>query len=73
MIAEYQLFRMWMTYPWFQLMDISPDRPAEFYSLAQANYVKFFQAGDTTPRAMLMALQKVMARHWVFADAAQRR
>jgi hypothetical protein len=42
------------------LMGIPPDRQPEFFSLAQDHYLKLMQAGDTSPKLMLTALQAAM-------------
>ncbi len=42
------------------LMGVPPDRQSEFFSLAQDHYLTMMQAGDTSPKVMLTALQAAM-------------
>jgi hypothetical protein len=55
------------------LMGVPSDRQAEFFSLAQDNYLTLIQAGDASPRAMLTALQRTMEGHPVLAKASASR
>jgi hypothetical protein len=41
-------------------MGVPPDRQSEFFSLAQDHYLTMMQAGDTSPKVMLTALQAAM-------------
>jgi len=54
------------------LMGVPPDRQHDFFSMAQAKYVDLIDHGETTPRAMLTALQSAMAGHPVLADIPRR-
>ncbi len=42
------------------LMGVPPDLQSEFFSLAQDHYLTMMQAGDTSPKVMLTALQAAM-------------
>ena len=55
------------------LMGVPSDRQAEFFSLAQDNYLTLIQAGDASPSAMLTALQRAMEGHPVLAKASSSR
>jgi hypothetical protein len=50
-----------------QLMNIPEAQRPEFYTLAKANYANFLQSGETTPAAMLKALNNAMTAHPTFA------
>lgn len=51
------------------LMGVPAERQPEFFALAQERYASLIASGETTPRAMIMALHEVMAQYLVLAKA----
>jgi Protein of unknown function (DUF3015) len=49
------------------LMGVPDEHRSEFFSLAQVQYVRLIQTGDTTPAAMIQILQSGMSAHPTFA------
>jgi len=45
------------------LMGVPAEHQAEFFALTQEKYISLIQSGETTPGAMLTALQEAMATH----------
>ena len=50
------------------LMGVPEDQQAEFFTLAQDKYTTLIQSGETTPVAMLKALNDAMETHPVLAQ-----
>jgi hypothetical protein len=49
------------------LMGVPEDHRSEFFTLAQVQYARLVQSGDTTPAGMIQILQSGMATHPTFA------
>ena len=52
-----------------ELMNVPQENRSEFYSLAQLQYQAMVQSGETTPTAMLKALNSAMSSHPTLAKA----
>jgi Protein of unknown function (DUF3015) len=52
-----------------ELMNVPQENRSEFYSLAQLQYQSMVQSGETTPAAMLKALNTAMSSHPTLAKA----
>jgi hypothetical protein len=50
------------------LMGVPAEQQPAFFSMTQEKYAALIQSGETTPRAMLTALQGAMAAHPVLAQ-----
>ncbi len=55
------------------LMGIPTEHQPEFFALAQEKYTTLIQSGETTPAAMLKALNAAMASHPVLAQLSTNR
>ncbi len=55
------------------LMGVPAEHQAEFCALTQEKYTSLVQAGDTSPVAMVMALNEAMAGHPVLAKLSAHR
>ena len=55
------------------LMGVPAERQNEFFSLTQDKYTTLIQSGETTPVAMMKALEDVMAAHPVFTKLSMNR
>ncbi|MDA2909483.1 DUF3015 domain-containing protein [Nitrospiraceae bacterium AH_259_D15_M11_P09] len=55
------------------LMGVPEDQQAEFFTLAQDKYTTLIQSGETTPVAMLKALNDAMETHPVLAQLSTAR
>ncbi|MBD0305880.1 MAG: DUF3015 domain-containing protein [Nitrospiraceae bacterium] len=55
------------------LMGVPAEQQNEFFSLTQDKYTTLIQSGETTPVAMMKALEDVMAAHPVFAKLSMNR
>jgi hypothetical protein len=55
------------------LMGIPAEHQAEFFALTQERYTTLVQAGETSPVAMIKALNEAMTGHAVFAKLAAAR
>jgi len=51
------------------ILGVPAERQPEFFSMTQEKYTTLVQSGETTPAAMLKALQEAMAAHPVLAMA----
>jgi Protein of unknown function (DUF3015) len=51
-----------------ELIGIPDENRPEFFALAQAQYVRLVQSGDTTPAALIQILQSGMETHPSFAN-----
>jgi hypothetical protein len=54
------------------LMGVPADRHAQFFTLTQARYISLMEAGDTSPAAMIKALNEAIANTPVLAKASSR-
>lgn len=54
------------------LMGIPADRHAQFFTLTQVRYTSLMEAGDTSPVAMIKALNETIANTPVLAHASSR-
>jgi len=55
------------------LMGVPAEQQAEFFALTQEKYTSLVQAGETSPAAMVKALDTAMAEHPVLAKATASR
>jgi hypothetical protein len=51
------------------LLGVPAEQQPAFFSMTQEKYTTLVQSGETTPAAMLKALQEAMAAHPVLAMA----
>jgi len=51
------------------ILGVPAEQQPEFFALTQEKYAALIQSGETTPAAMLKALQEAMAAHPVLAQA----
>lgn len=54
------------------LMGVPADRHAQFFTLTQARYTSLMEAGDTSPVAMIKALNEAIANTPILAQASSR-
>jgi hypothetical protein len=50
-------------------MNIPQENRSEFYALAQLQYQSMIQSGESTPAAMLKALNSAMSSHPLLANS----